>query len=54
MLTEIMYELIAIKDMSIVRSEQVIACRQVEAQSSQTAILDSLRETKDFDAIRSG
>ena len=47
-------ELIPVVETSSVTSEQALAwLRRVEAQRTQTTMLDSLKETKDFDAIRS-
>ena len=55
MLIGIIHELSAIKYTSIVTSEQVLAWTWwFEAQRTQTVILDSWRETKDFDPIQSG
>ena len=52
MLIEIIHALTAMKDMSIVTNEQVLAWAMwVEAQGLQIVILGSLRETHDFDAI---
>ena len=51
---KIICEFTAIKVTGVVTSEQVLAwARQGEAQRTQTIIIDSLRETKDFDAIKS-
>ena len=55
MLTKIICELIAIKDTSVVTCEQVLKWATLaEAQGPQTVIINSLRETKDLDAITSG
>ena len=55
MLTEIIHELTTVRDTSMITSDQVLAwAMQVKAWWSQTAVLDSLKETKDFDTIKSG
>ena len=55
MVTEIIHELTAIKDKSMATSEQVLAwASQVESQRSRTAILDSLRETRDLNTKDKG
>ena len=44
-----------IKDTCIVTSEQVMAwAKRNEVQQSYTALLDSFKETKDFDTTKSG
>ena len=53
MMVEIIFELTSMLDTSSVTSKQVFAwTRRVEAQRMQAAMPDSLKETKDFDAIR--
>ena len=55
MVTQIVCSLTVIKDTCFVTSEQVLGrIGQVEAQRSQTVILCSLRETRDFEVIGSG
>ena len=54
MLIEIMHKLIVIKDTSELTSKQVLAwARYDEAKRTQTTILDSLSETKDFNGMTS-
>ena len=54
MLTGIICEFTDTNITGVVTSMYVVAwARQVESQRLQTAIMDSLRETMDFDAIRS-
>ena len=49
MLTEIKCEPTTMKDTNTVTSEQVMVwAKSVEARQSQTAVLDSLKETKDL------
>ena len=50
MMTKIIKELKAIKDTSTINSEQVILWGKVgRGQRSQTAMLESLKDSKDFD-----
>ena len=54
-LTDVMNKLTTMKHTSIVTSEQLVAwARQGEGWWPQTAVFDSLKETKGFDAIKSG
>ena len=53
MVTEIIRELTAINDANTVMSNEVLTwAKWVEAQRSQTAMLNSLKENRDFDAIK--
>ena len=54
MMVEIIWEITSVVETSLVTSVQVLAlARRVEAQMIQTTMLDSLKEPRDFDAIRS-
>ena len=54
MIVEIIMKLISMVNISSVTSVQVLAwAKRVKALRTQTAMLDSLKETKDFDAIGS-
>ena len=53
MLVEIIKELIKTEESKDVTSEQVLAwAKRVEAQKAQSAIINSLKETKDFNRIK--
>ena len=52
MLTEIIRELTKAEESADITSEQVLGwAKRVEAQRAQSAIMDSLTETKEFDKI---
>ena len=53
MLAEIIRELIKAKESANITNEQVLGwAKRVEAQRAQSAITDSLIETKEFDKIK--
>ena len=53
MLAEIIWQLTKAEENKIMTSEQVLAwSKRVEAQRAQSAIINSLSETKDFDRIK--
>ena len=54
MALEIIHELTSVSDTTSVRTEQVLACvRRVDTQGAQNAILGNLKESKEFDVVRS-